>query len=455
MEIRDVLYKTIPLDEHELPIIDSPFFQRLRQIKQVGFAENSFPGANHPRYIHSLGAMHAASQVFEQVFRPFSKTHAEKVRQFRVVVRLAALLHDIGHGPLSHTTEAGMPEVHELRLPFRSAGKSQQKTRHKRTATHEDYTLKILLDSSFTALLNRILSPWGIQPVHVAKLLKPSLEYEDRFFQMPVRTPQDPKRKLKQNSGQQNSPLIDFLPILSQMISSELDCDRMDYLRRDSYHTGVSYGQFDFDWLLTHLTYHIHQGKCYLALEHRALYAFEDFLISRFHMFLMVYFHHKSVVYDEMLKQFLLAEGSTYHLPTNIEEYAKTNDSQLFACLAESKNPWAMRIVERRPFQLLIELHSGIPASESNWKKQTQDLNRIEKKLKKEGILFLKITSTGELSKYYNRAADPIFVKYDNHYHAPSFIPLEECTDLFERYGKKRTITRLYVAEEDLQRAKL
>src|ERR1700753_2723135 len=106
MEIRDVIHGSIAINQTELPIVDSRYFQRLRQIKQLGFAEYSFPSATHNRYIHSLGAMHTASLAFDAIFRAQLKNHKpETYARFRAVMRLAALLHDVGHGPLSHTTE--------------------------------------------------------------------------------------------------------------------------------------------------------------------------------------------------------------------------------------------------------------------------------------------------------------------------------------------------------------
>src|SRR6478672_8006478 len=134
MHIRDVIHGSIQIEDSELPVIDSPYFQRLRQIKQLGFAENSFPSATHNRYIHSLGAMHTATRAFDTIFGSGSQGGNLPLRQiapaafarFRAVVRLAALLHDIGHGPLSHTTEFAMPDVRELKVPgVRPAGKGK------------------------------------------------------------------------------------------------------------------------------------------------------------------------------------------------------------------------------------------------------------------------------------------------------------------------------------------
>lgn len=434
MEIRDVIHGSIAIETSELPIIDSRYFQRLRQIKQLGFAENSFPSATHNRYIHSLGAMHTATRAFDTIFsQQQTGSDPKRYARFRAAVRLAALLHDVGHGPLSHTTEFAMPDAQDLNVPFVSQPSGKQKPRQ---ATHEDYTLKIILDSSLTPLLEAAGRPYGLTPLHVASLVDPDLAIGDDFF-------------LDQLPESHGSERIDFRPILQQLISSELDADRMDYLRRDSLHAGVSYGQFDFDWLVGSLTHHVKSGRVYLTLHHRALYSFEDFLISRFHMFLMVYFHYKSVVFDEMLGQYLASPNCDYTLPSDIEAYCEYNDAHLSAHLARSQDPWARRIADKRPYRMLIELHSGIPATATATKEQEQLLARIKKDLESQGIHYLTKASTSELSKYFRKPGDPIFVRYDNHYSAPGFIPIEKCTDLFNRYSEKRTITRLYVSPED------
>ncbi len=431
LEIRDVLHGSIVIERAEHPILDSRYFQRLRQIKQLGFAEYSFPSATHNRYIHSLGAMETATQAFDSIFSPPTAASVDPLKtsalaRFRQVLRLAALLHDIGHGPLSHTTEFAMPEARALGLP-----PSIQPSKRSRQATHEDYTLKIILDSGLTPLLEKAGRNFGFTPLHIASLIDPRLEVPDDFF-----------------SESMGGKKISFHPILRQLISSELDADRMDYLRRDSLHAGVSYGQFDFDWLVGSLTSHVKEGCCYLALQHRALYSFEDFLISRFHMFLMVYFHYKSVVFDAMLGQYFASPDCDYSLPADIEKYCECNDAHLYAHLAKSPNEWAKRITEKQPYRMLIELHSGIPATRTATSEQEKLLARIERSLQSQGIHYLTGTSTGQLSKYFGKPTDPIFVRYDNHYSAPSFIPIERCTDLFERYQEKRSITRLYVSPE-------
>ena len=427
MNIRDAIHGAIEIEKHELPIIDSYFYQRLREIKQTGFAEQSFPGATHNRYIHSLGAMHTITQTFQSIFAPSKlKISPDTYKRFRALARFAAMLHDIGHGPLSHTTEFAMPEVSKLKIP--GMKKSNRK------ASHEDYTLKILLDSPLTPLLEKAAAPFGFTPLHIAATIESHLEVPDDFF-------------LEKIEGKK----IDFRPILHQLISSELDADRMDYLRRDSFQCGVNYGVFEYDWILSNLTYHINEtdSKCYLALEHRGLYAFEDFLLSRYHMFLMVYLHHKTVIFDEMLSKYLNDPACDYQLPADIEAYSRCTDAQLYSHLSKSSNSWAKRIIEKRPLLMLLETHSGIPNTDKARDQQDRLFKKIKNDLDSRGIQYISSTSVGELSKYFGLSDHPIYIRYNNLFSEPSFIPLQKCTSLFTQYPNTRSISRIFVNEKD------
>lgn len=435
MQIRDVIHGVIEISKPEQKIIDSPFFQRLRNIKQLGFSENSYPGATHNRYIHSLGAMHLAGVAFDHVFNskvsPLAKAPKTRTR-FRQALRCAALLHDIGHGPLSHTTEFAMPEVSKLGLaslaclpgmvcPFEG----------KRRANHEDYTLKIVLQSSLTGVLKKALSQYGVEPIHIASIINEDIACPDNFFI---------------EGG------VDYRPILHQFVSSEIDVDRMDYLNRDSFYAGVNYGKFDLDWLLSHLTFHLQNKKCYLALEHRAIYTFDDFLISRFHMFMLVYFHHKSVIFDELLARYLKSDDCDYEIPSDIESYVFYDDYHLYTHLSRSRNSWAKRIYHKNPYKRLVEFYSGMPNKKETIQEQKQVLERVISDLKSKGTDYIVKTTTSELSKYFQRASEaktsPIFVRYQNPYMKERFIPLQDCTDLFQRYPEQRSITRVYVPND-------
>jgi HD superfamily phosphohydrolase len=429
MEIRDVIHGTIEISEAEVLIIDSPFFQRLRNIKQLGFAENSYPGATHNRYIHSLGAMHLAGVAFDYAFKANKGTavlSSVTAQRFRAALRAAAMLHDIGHGPLSHTTEFAMPPVERLELASLACEPGKPcPWKGDRQANHEDYTIKIILQSSLTPVLKKALGPLGIEPIHIACIINEDIVCPDSFFT---------------ESG------IDFRPILHQFVSSEIDVDRMDYLTRDSFHSGASYGNFDLDWLLANLTHHVKDGKCYLGVGHKAIYTFDDFLISRFHMFLMVYFHHKSVIFDEMLGRYLRSSDCDYEIPSDVESYIFYDDYHLYTHLSRSKNSWARRIYHKNPYKMMAEFHSGIPNTPEAMREQEELFGKITKDLKARGIDYIVKTTTGQLSKYF-KAADksPIFVRYSDKYSPEKFINLEQCTDLFERYAENRSITRVYV----------
>lgn len=411
-EIRDPLHGPIPVAAEEMKVIDTPFVQRLRGIKQTGFAELAFPGATHNRYSHSLGAFHLAGRAFDQIFNDYPWKSREEAARLRSSLRIAALLHDIGHGPLSHAIEQAMPPRKEIN------GREGQ-------ATHEDYTEAIIRSSALTHKLEEVYS----SDFHkaVISLIRAENELPEFFI-----------------AGKDE---INFFPILSSLISGELDVDRMDYMFRDSLYCGIPYGQFDRDWIFSNLLYHRENNELFLALDSRAIYALEDFLLSRYHMYLMVYLHHKSVVYDEMLYQFLCSGDHQTRLPSSVEEYLKVDDHWLLEKLRASKNPWAKRIIEHRPYRMLLELHSEQSAEAKKY------ADELEEKLKTEGIPYFRSSSTGLLSKYTGASKNygfPIYIIYRDprftsaHKPGVHFEVLQEASPIFERYKKKRIIDRIY-----------
>lgn len=437
MEIRDVIHGSIVIGATETGVIDSLYFQRLRKIKQLGFAENSFPGATHNRFSHSLGAMHLAGLVFDTIFRKpesplkltrstASKSNRRHFQRLRTAVRFAALLHDIGHGPLSHTTEFAMPPLKDLQLDSVRSNDSKKNRR----ATHEDYTLKIILESPLTPILHKALKPLDISPRHIASILNDDVAPHDDFFII---------------DG------INYRPILHQMVSSEIDVDRMDYLSRDSYYCGVNYGKFDLAWLVSSLTSHIENDHCYLTLGHKAIYTFEDFLISRLHMFMIVYFHHKTVIYDEMLAQYLASEDCAYQIPSDIDAYALHDDYFLYTHLNQTKNQWAKRIAEKKPLELVGEFTSGMPHTKIGEQEYGRSIRKLTQTLSRQEIPFLEKESSSELSKYISgtertHKLDPLFVRYDDKFTTPRAYRLEDCTNLYQNYSRNRTVTRIYAA---------
>lgn len=437
LEVRDPIHGAIPISDSEQRVLDHPLFQRLRHIRQLGFSDLSFPGATHTRYLHSIGAMHLAGAAFDAIFSEGAPgLDGPRLAQLRGAVRCAALLHDVGHAPFSHASEFAMPSRGTLRLPAFVPGAAD------RQATHEDYTLKILLDSSLTPVLERAT---GLPAQAVAALVEPNIPTEPQWF---------------------GAGGVDFRPVLQQLISSELDVDRMDYLARDSHFAGVHYGVFDTGWIMGNLRWHEVGGRAYLALHKRAIWAFEDFLIARHHMFLMVYFHYRSVAYEEMLRRWIEAGGDGYSIPSDIEAYAHTDDLDLVGRLRRSTNVWARRIIERDEWKLFVERHgeSGDAA-----------LDLAGQRLTEAGIPTMRAQSKGVLSKYFHkrkRAAPgqavlpwmpdqegppPIWVLEEPYRGATTSraVEIERATELFTRYEGPLRLSRLYVPREHIAAAGL
>jgi HD superfamily phosphohydrolase len=419
LEIRDPIHGSIELTPNETAVIDTPFFQRLRNIKQLGFTEFSYPGATHNRYCHSLGAMHLAGSAFDHIFQGFHFKSKESRWRLRQAVRLAALLHDIGHGPLSHTSEEVMPLLKELKIKIYAVDPGEKK------ATHEDYTIKILTDSALTEVITSEFA--DLKPEHIAMLIDRTIPSKDDFFM---------------ESG------INTRPLLSQIVSSELDVDRMDYLARDSYYCGTSYGKVDSDWLIANLTSHLHDGSLNLALDRRALYTFDDFLISRYHMYLMVYFHHKAIIYDEILFRYLRSADCDFFLPSEIKEYVFYDDYKIHTHLAQSQNKWARMIADKKPYRMLYESHE----------QKTREFSNLETKLSESGIDTISASSKGSLSKYYGdqknlKIREPIYVIDSDQGKAKRVSKIEDTTQVFERYEEARKINRIYVDRADYKKA--
>jgi HD superfamily phosphohydrolase len=427
MQVRDVIHGPIELYPWEMAVIDSQAFQRLRSIKQLGFSEFAYPCAVHNRYVHSIGVAHTAGVAFQSVFKKHFFSNQETYHHFYYLTRVSALLHDIGHGPFSHAIESAMPGVAALHLPPEVAG-----TNLKRQATHEDYSLKIILDSTLTPILEREYGRFGITPWHIACVMNLDFKEKDGFF---------------------NDRGITFRKVLHQIISSEMDADRMDYLQRDSYYSGVSYGKFDANWLLTNLGVYFEKKTAHLSLNARAIYTFEDFLLSRYHMFMMVYLHHKSVCYERMMEEYIKQPDCSFKVPSDVEAYLRCDDSVFYEHLRRDSahNAWAERILLRKNYKVALEVHEskGDPA-------RGPDASDLKAKLKAKNIPFLEASSGRGLSNYVkpNLGAlaevdeHTIFVENSDRLgHESVYKPLDQYTDLFRKYAEKKFIYRIYVPE--------
>ena len=222
------------------PFIDSPHFQRLRHIKQLGMGDLIFPGAVHTRFNHCLGCCYIASQIAHKIGL------AEEERQ---LVMIACLLHDIGHGPFSHAFEDVF---------------------HRKLIRHEAWTPFFLNDyrtPEFFAYYNRC------NPRHHLS--------EEKFILIEEMIMH--KSRVKR--------------VLADIVSSQLDADRLDYLLRDSHFCGVAYGQFDFRWMLNSMMIvNAPQGER-LGLTHKGIGVVEHYLMARRLMTRNIYHHQKKNIY--------------------------------------------------------------------------------------------------------------------------------------------------------------
>lgn len=281
-EITDPVHKCIQVTELERELIDAPVFQRLRRIKQLAGAHLVYPSAQHSRFEHSMGAMHVAGLAGDRLFSLNELADHDLVQQLRV----ASLLHDIGHGPFSHLSE----EVMMLRS----------------NKDHEQIGKEIIQRTE----ISDILSTHGFSPKQISDL----------------------------STGQSNSKFM------NEIIAGSLSSDLMDYLPRDSLFTGAEYGRIDYNRIINSFT--ITDGRS-IALQRSSLYSFESMLISRYEMFKAVYFH-KTVRAAEvmLLHSILLAFDSIDFLTRNVQTFlALTDDTIIAKLLSARQSPVVRQLV--------------------------------------------------------------------------------------------------------------
>jgi uncharacterized protein len=352
-EIRDPIHVFIRLDSDERKILNSPQYQRLRQIHQLAFTHLVYPGATHKRFEHCLGVMELAGKIYDTITTP-TNVHQDmhyliprpgdfSHNYWRRVVRMAALCHDLGHLPFSHAAEDLLPKGH----------------------THEHISRDIILNESMAALWKDL----KVDPDDVAKIAV------------------GPKYASK--------PLNEWESILYEIIGGDVfGADRMDYLLRDSYHAGVAYGRFDHFRLIdtlrvlpkaefgpldsfqlplpqlavdrTMIQNESGSKEPVLGIEQGGLQSAEALLWARYFMYTQVYMHHVRRIYDIHLVDFLkswLPEGKFDSSPS--AHLNQTDNEVMSAILQASRDPEsagysaACCIVQRKHFRRIYE---GNPA---------------------------------------------------------------------------------------------
>jgi HD superfamily phosphohydrolase len=294
-EIKDPVHGYVYITETEKEIIDSYPVQRLRRLRQLAGAEYVYPGANHTRFEHSIGVMYLASKVAENpnISQIISEEEAE-------AVWIAGLLHDVGHGPFSHVFEHLLTK--------------------KLNKTHEDVTAWIIKHSELKDLLGRL----GYKAEDIAELAVGSLSMGGKAF-------------------------------LNQIIRSSIDVDKLDFVVRDTYHTGAEYGFVDV-FRLIH-TFDVLDGN--LAVDMGALSTLESFIIARIESFKSIYFHRVGRAAQIMLATALERADEELGLSSfkTPEEYLSMDDYTVWAMLKNCKksSPIIKNLERRRMLKCAYE----------------------------------------------------------------------------------------------------
>lgn len=348
-EVRCPVHGFIGMTQLEREIVDHPAFQRLRRVKQLAWTDYVYPGTSHSRFEHSLGVMHLASRLYEAVVRTsedtlkevFGYTDAGLERDWQIV-RLAALLHDIGHPPFSHAAEHLLP----MKAP-ENFSLFQGMTKPVERYTHEDYSVAI-----------------------IGSVLKDLIE-QHSCNRRNYRITTDEITALISKRAPGGLALF-----WKDIISGQLDADRMDYLLRDSLHAGVSYGKFDLDRIVSSVcavrSPREESADPKIAIMKGGIFAAEALIVARYWMHKQVYFHKTRLACDHHLEKALeviLAEAANrqeiVYFPRpdsreELEKYLAWDDYRVMGMLAAGKGgEHCQRLMTRNHYRLVCELEES------------------------------------------------------------------------------------------------
>lgn len=261
--VADTVHGTIGLTDLEVQVMNTQVFQRLRNVKQLGLADYVFPGAAYSRLSHSLGACHVTGRILDALSR--NDSAFEITAHDYQLYRIAALLHDVGHYPFSHAMEEAI-KGHYKRFGRAAQGESDTAPALEKPLNHEKVGREIV---NRDAELRDVLAGAGIEPPHLEKVF----EHDDESR-------------------------------LANIISSDLDADRIDYLQRTARHTGLPYGLIDLEYILSQLRLDANGRLCIRA---KAVRTADHFLLSRYFDYQQISFHKTVAAFELVLKDVISA----------------------------------------------------------------------------------------------------------------------------------------------------
>ena len=482
--ILDPIHGLIRMTEEEMKIISHPLFHRLRGIKQNTFLYYVFPSANHTRFEHSIGVMHLASEMLLNSFHNAStligkreKYGLEKLsnilekddfvnfEEILMDLRIAALLHDIGHGPMSHLFDEFAPSNKD----FLSIIKEDQ------DLDKGEVDLSKELSDSLYALVNNSDQKTLEGPVehefvsyYFSSLVLRSNDFSANRIKK-ILTIMNSELELSKEIINKNNERYDLIPFLNQIVAgAPLDCDRMDYLLRDSYFTGVKYGTYDLNRLLKSLLPFIDEDnkEVRLGIKKSGLPAIENFLQARYELYVQVYYHKTNQACNEMLKQ------ATRNLENNLEflnfndpkelkqTYLKLSDENFLRLIREelkmkSSNDVSILddLISRRLWKRVYEIHQSDVGGEEELKNTFEKVkNKVQNIIANEekymGVNFITKNPVKDLSD-----EKAVLLKKDENeeYKIQNYKGWMSSSPIFQALSNNYMVGRIYlkVNEED------
>lgn len=412
MRVRDPVHGFIQLSQEELRLVECSAFSRLRNIKQLALTCLVYPGAMHTRFEHSLGVMELASRAFDAIDRKchqnlnlnFKKLGMTS-EQARTLLRVTALLHDIGHLPFSHGGE-GI-------LPMKADG---------RPAKHEDVSIAIIRDEEVAGILRA--SFYADLVDHVCLLL-------DEAAHVPPE-----------------------LLILKGLISGQFDADKMDYLSRDSLHCGVEYGNFDYLRLLETLRVKPgSEGGLELSIESGGIHSLEAMVLARYWMFTQVYCHKTRRIYDMYLSEYLKLWYTDQY--QDLLRVLKQDDLSVMTDIIRDAQGGAEDVKRQQIARRILRRHHHRVVYGTSDHADARDVTRalkVKKALEDEypNVEFMiDLEASGNIHKFYVRGDEdsgeefPIFDPVSTNYRG-----LSDESPIFAKLPKRFKVVRIYAGIE-------